>query len=238
MGAQASRQNVGTHSTQNTVSNGSSLNFFNINYFKDAASSGASKLEFSQDPSKFTDPVKDVLEKGIPTLQSPTVEACGYSDRIIQITRGDSTITSQDVANAVVGYGVWPHYLTPEDATAIDKPTQPDTSSNRFYTLESKIWASNSKGWWWKLPDALKDMGIFGQNMYYHFLGRSGYTIHVQCNASKFHQGTLIVAAIPEHQLASASRGNVAAGYNYTHPGEIGRDVGRENREQANNLLS
>ncbi|ECC0065938.1 hypothetical protein FMG24_08710, partial [Campylobacter jejuni] len=118
MGAQVSRQSVGTHSTQNTVSNGSSLNFFNINYFKDAASSGASKLEFSQDPSKFTDPVKDVLEKGIPTLQSPTVEACGYSDRIIQITRGDSTITSQDVANAVVGYGVWPHYLTPEDATA------------------------------------------------------------------------------------------------------------------------
>ncbi|ABO69373.1 polyprotein [rhinovirus A64] len=234
MGAQVSRQNVGTHSTQNSVSNGSSLNFFNINYFKDAASSGASKLEFSQDPSKFTDPVKDVLEKGIPTLQSPTVEACGYSDRIIQITRGDSTITSQDVANAVVGYGVWPHYLTPQDATAIDKPTQPDTSSNRFYTLESKTWASNSKGWWWKLPDALKDMGIFGQNMYYHFLGRAGYTIHVQCNASKFHQGTLIVAAIPEHQLASAHKGNVTTGYNYTHPGESGRDVSVEVRDTAN----
>lgn len=228
MGAQVSRQNVGTHSTQNMVSNGSSLNYFNINYFKDAASSGASKLEFSQDPSKFTDPVKDVLEKGIPTLQSPTVEACGYSDRIIQITRGDSTITSQDVANAVVGYGVWPHYLSPEDATAIDKPTRPDTSSNRFYTLESKIWMSDSKGWWWKLPDALKDMGVFGQNMYYHFLGRSGYTIHVQCNASKFHQGTLIVAAIPEHQLASAEKGNVNTGYNYTHPGETGRDVGKD----------
>ncbi len=227
MGAQVSRQNVGTHSTQNAVSNGSSLNYFNINYFKDAASSGASKLEFSQDPSKFTDPVKDVLEKGIPTLQSPTVEACGYSDRIIQITRGDSTITSQDVANAVVAYGVWPHYLTPQDATAIDKPSQPETSSNRFYTLESKTWDSSSKGWWWKLPDALKDMGIFGQNMYYHFLGRSGYTVHVQCNASKFHQGTLIVAMIPEHQLASARHGNLTAGYNFTHPGENGRNVGQ-----------
>nr|UFT26789.1 polyprotein [rhinovirus A1B] len=228
MGAQVSRQNVGTHSTQNSVSNGSSLNYFNINYFKDAASSGASRLDFSQDPSKFTDPVKDVLEKGIPTLQSPSVEACGYSDRIIQITRGDSTITSQDVANAVVGYGVWPHYLTPQDATAIDKPTQPDTSSNRFYTLESKHWDGNSKGWWWKLPDALKDMGIFGENMYYHFLGRSGYTVHVQCNASKFHQGTLLVAMIPEHQLASAKNGKVTAGYNLTHPGDAGRVVGQQ----------
>lgn len=234
MGAQVSRQNVGTHSTQNSVSNGSSLNYFNINYFKDAASSGASKLEFSQDPSKFTDPVKDVLEKGIPTLQSPTVEACGYSDRIIQITRGDSTITSQDVANAVVGYGVWPHYLTPQDATAIDKPSHPDTSSNRFYTLESKTWSAESKGWWWKLPDALKDMGVFGQNMYYHFLGRSGYTVHVQCNSSKFHQGTLIVAMIPEHQLAAAERGNVTAGYNFTHPGETGRDVGKTERVYQN----
>lgn len=234
MGAQVSRQNVGTHSTQNMVSNGSSLNYFNINYFKDAASSGASKLEFSQDPSKFTDPVKDVLEKGIPTLQSPTVEACGYSDRIMQITRGDSTITSQDVANAVVGYGVWPHYLSAKDATAIDKPTQPDTSSNRFYTLDSKIWKSDSKGWWWKLPDALKEMGIFGENMYYHYLGRSGYTVHVQCNASKFHQGTLLILMIPEHQLANANATSADAGYNYTHPGERGREVGGDRIAHAN----
>nr|UHU35052.1 polyprotein [rhinovirus A78] len=225
MGAQVSRQNVGTHSTQNSVSNGSSLNYFNINYFKDAASSGASRLDFSQDPSKFTDPVKDVLTKGIPTLQSPSVEACGYSDRIIQITRGDSTITSQDIANAVVAYGVWPSYLTAKDASAIDKPTQPDTSSNRFYTLESKNWQSDSKGWWWKLPDALKDMGIFGENMFYHFLGRSGYTVHVQCNASKFHQGTLLVVAIPEHQLAYIGTGNVTVGYKHTHPGESGRII-------------
>nr|QYI87777.1 polyprotein [rhinovirus A31] len=237
MGAQVSRQNVGTHSTQNMVSNGSSLNYFNINYFKDAASSGASRLDFSQDPSKFTDPVKDVLEKGIPTLQSPTIEACGYSDRIIQITRGDSTITSQDVANAVVGYGVWPHYLSAKDATAIDKPTQPDTSSNRFYTLESKVWRQDSKGWWWKLPDALKDMGIFGENMFYHYLGRSGYTVHVQCNASKFHQGTLLVMMIPEHQLANENRTKADAGYNFTHPGEIGREVGNP-RNTHNNLPS
>nr|UJH94720.1 polyprotein [Rhinovirus A] len=230
MGAQVSRQNVGTHSTQNAVTNGSSLNYFNINYFKDAASSGASRLDFSQDPSKFTDPVKDVLEKGIPTLQSPTVEACGYSDRLMQITRGDSTITSQDVANAVVGYGVWPSYLTPDDATAIDKPTQPDTSSNRFYTLDSRTWTSASLGWWWKLPDALKNMGIFGENMFYHFLGRSGYTIHVQCNSSKFHQGLLIVAAIPEHQLASAVSGNVSVGYKHTHPGEQGREISANRR--------
>nr|QXL74846.1 polyprotein [rhinovirus A101] len=231
MGAQVSRQNVGTHSTQNAVSNGSSLNYFNINYFKDAASSGASRLDFSQDPSKFTDPVKDVLTKGIPTLQSPSVEACGYSDRIIQITRGNSTITSQDVANAVVGYGVWPQYLPDDDASAIDKPTHPDTSSNRFYTLDSKEWKNDSKGWWWKLPDALKNMGIFGENLFYHFLGRAGYTVHVQCNASKFHQGALVVAAIPEHQLAYIGSENVSVGYKHTHPGETGRTL----NDRANN---
>nr|ATA62813.1 polyprotein [Human rhinovirus sp.] len=233
MGAQVSRQNVGTHSTQNAVSGGSSLNYFNINYFKDAASSGASRLDFSQDPSKFTDPVKDVLTKGIPTLQSPTVEACGYSDRIIQITRGDTTITSQDIANAVVAYGVWPTYLDSKDATAIDKPTQPDTSTNRFYTLESREWTSDSKGWWWKLPDALKDMGVFGENMFYHSLGRAGYMIHVQCNASKFHSGTLLVVAIPEHQLSYLGTGNVTVGYRHTHPGENGREIAQvENRNE------
>ncbi|EJF8078702.1 capsid protein, partial [Escherichia coli] len=59
-------------------------------------------------------------------------------------------------------------------------------------------------GWWWKFPEALSDMGLFGQNMQYHYLGRAGYTIHVQCNASKFHQGCLLVVCVPEAEMGGA----------------------------------
>nr|8GSD_2 Chain 2, Genome polyprotein [Echovirus E3] len=131
----------------------------------------------------------------------PTVEECGFSDRVRSITLGNSTITTQECANVVVGYGVWPSYLQDNEATAEDQPTQPDVATCRFYTLDSIQWQKESDGWWWKFPEALKNMGLFGQNMEYHYLGRSGYTIHVQCNASKFHQGCLLVVCVPEAEM-------------------------------------
>nr|QWN56617.1 polyprotein [rhinovirus C9] len=224
MGAQVSRQKVGSHDNAINASSGSVVKYFNINYYKDAASSGLSKQDFSQDPSKFTQPVVEALTN--PALMSPSIEACGFSDRLKQITIGDSTITTQDTLNTIVAYGEWPSYLADIDATSVDKPTHPETSADRFYTLDSVQWTSDSKGWWWKLPDALKDMGLFGQNMYYHSMGRSGYIVHVQCNATKFHSGCLMVAVIPEHQLSYIGGDGTNVKYKHTHPGEAGHRIG------------
>ncbi|ABM54526.1 polyprotein [Coxsackievirus A20] len=223
MGAQVSSQKVGAHENTNVATGGSTVNYTTINYYKDSASNAASKQDFSQDPSKFTEPVKDIMLKSAPALNSPNVEACGYSDRVLQLTLGNSTITTQEAANSVVGYGQWPTYLNAKDANPVDQPTEPDVSACRFYTLRSVEWKTESKGWWWKLPDALKDMGLFGQNMYYHYLGRSGYTVHVQCNASKFHQGALGVFAVPEYCLAGDSDvKNSYTTYKNANPGESG----------------
>nr|QMS47692.1 polyprotein [Enterovirus C] len=223
MGAQVSSQKVGAHENTNIATGGSTVNYTTINYYKDSASNAASKQDFSQDPSKFTEPVKDIMLKSAPALNSPNVEACGYSDRVLQLTLGNSTITTQEAANSVVAYGQWPSYLNAKDANPVDQPTEPDVAACRFYTLQSVHWKTESKGWWWKLPDALKDMGLFGQNMYYHYLGRSGYTVHVQCNASKFHQGALGVFAVPEYCLAGDSDvKNSYTTYKNANPGEAG----------------
>nr|WAB71068.1 polyprotein [Coxsackievirus A20] len=223
MGAQVSSQKVGAHENTNVATGGSTVNYTTINYYKDSASNAASKQDFSQDPSKFTEPVKDIMLKSAPALNSPNVEACGYSDRVLQLTLGNSTITTQEAANSVVAYGQWPTYLNAKDANPVDQPTEPDVAACRFYTLQSVHWKTESKGWWWKLPDALKDMGLFGQNMYYHYLGRSGYTVHVQCNASKFHQGALGVFAVPEYCLAGDSDvKNSYTTYKNANPGEAG----------------
>ncbi|EHT9680806.1 hypothetical protein KY177_005340, partial [Escherichia coli] len=155
MGAQVSTQRSGSHETNTVAREGSTINFTNINYYKDSYAASGSKQDYTQDPSKFTQPVMDVLKEMAPPLQSPSAEACGYSDRVAQLTVGNSTITTQEAANIVVGYGEWPNYCPDTDATAVDKPTRPDVSVNRFYTLSTKSWTQNSKGWYWKFPDVL-----------------------------------------------------------------------------------
>lgn len=220
MGAQVSTQKTGAHETGLNASGNSIIHYTNINYYKDAASNSANRQDFTQDPGKFTEPVKDVMIKTLPALNSPTVEECGYSDRVRAITLGNSTITTQECANVVVGYGEWPEYLGDSEATAEDQPTQPDVATCRFYTLDSVQWQNNSPGWWWKFPDALRDMGLFGQNMYYHYLGRAGYTIHVQCNASKFHQGCVLVVCVPEAEMGSAQTTGVV-NYEHISKGEV-----------------
>nr|ACF16830.1 polyprotein [Poliovirus 1] len=223
MGAQVSSQKVGAHENSNRAYGGSTINYTTINYYRDSASNAASKQDFAQDPSKFTEPIKDVLIKTSPMLNSPNIEACGYSDRVLQLTLGNSTITTQEAANSVVAYGRWPEYLRDSEANPVDQPTEPDVAACRFYTLDTVSWTKESRGWWWKLPDALRDMGLFGQNMYYHYLGRSGYTVHVQCNASKFHQGALGVFAVPEMCLAGDSNTtNIYTSYQNANPGERG----------------
>ncbi|AAC63944.2 polyprotein precursor [Echovirus E1] len=220
MGAQVSTQKTGAHETSLSATGNSIIHYTNINYYKDAASNSANRQDFTQDPGKFTEPMKDVMIKTLPALNSPTVEECGYSDRVRSITLGNSTITTQECANVVVGYGEWPEYLSDNEATAEDQPTQPDVATCRFYTLDSVQWENGSPGWWWKFPDALRDMGLFGQNMYYHYLGRAGYTIHVQCNASKFHQGCILVVCVPEAEMGSAQTSGVV-NYEHISKGEI-----------------
>nr|NP_740446.1 VP2 [Enterovirus E] len=149
---------------------------------------------------------------------SPSAEACGYSDRVAQLTLGNSTITTQEAANICVAYGCWPAKLSDTDATSVDKPTEPGVSAERFYTLRSKPWQADSKGWYWKLPDALNNTGMFGQNAQFHYIYRGGWAVHVQCNATKFHQGTLLVLAIPEHQIATQEQ----PAFDRTMPGSEG----------------
>nr|QOI17234.1 polyprotein [enterovirus A122] len=229
MGAQVSTQNTHPYEDANMAVGGSTINYTTINYYKESYASSATKQDFSQDPSKFTQPVVDMIKESSVPLKSPSAEACGYSDRVAQLTLGNSTITTQEAANITVGYGEWPEFCSDTDATAVDKPTRPDVSVNRFYTLSAKLWSTTSKGWYWKFPDVLTETGVFGQNAQYHYLYRSGFCIHVQCNASKFHQGTLLVVAIPEFTVARSDNATDPSkakhpSYEAAQPGKIGKE--------------
>ncbi|AAM00276.1 polyprotein [enterovirus G2] len=221
MGAQVSKNTAGSHTTGTYATGGSNIHYTNINYYSHSASASQNKQDLAQDPTKFTQPVVDVMKEAAVPLKSPSAEACGYSDRVAQLTMGNSTITTQEAANITVAYGEWPSYLSDLDATAVDKTTKPGVACDRFYTLPSKKWEQNSIGWEWKLPDALTELGVFGQNSQYHFLSRCGWAIHVQANATRFHQGCLLVVAVPEHQLGS----KLNPEFGTTMPGKEGRNL-------------
>lgn len=181
---------------------------YQINYYGSDYCDSHTNPSLQMDPAAFTKPVADSI-MGV-AFKSPKVEEIGFSDRILQITSGNSTITTQEAANAVVAYGVWPDY---NDAcgAAVDKPTRPGPAVDRFYTLDSVQW-SNSEIYLFPLPGSLTNLGMFGQNCFYHYLWSGGFAVHVQVNASKFHQGLLMVVAIPEAQ----NKGNDSPFSNYT----------------------
>lgn len=171
-------------------------NVYQINYYGSDYCGSSSQPTASVDPTPFTKPLADSF-RGV-AFKCPTVEETGYSDRIQQLTAGNSTLTTQEAANAVVAYGKWPKY---EDTrgVAVDKPTQPGSGTDRFYTLDSYTW-TNKETFSIPLPGALTDLGVFGQNCEYHYLWNGGFAVHVQINSTKFHQGLMMVVAIPEAQ--------------------------------------
>ncbi|AIF74261.1 polyprotein [diresapivirus B1] len=137
----------------------------------------------------------------IPKLLDPTVEEMGYSDRLLQLTKGNSTVTTQEAADALVAYGEYPSKHTTGEA--IDMETYPGVAVERFYVIGTYEWtnvlAINSY-WSFPLPKTIANTGIFGQNLSFHYLYKSGFVVHVQVNASKFHSGCLIACMVPENE--------------------------------------
>lgn len=199
LGVAASKTSSGNkHQVANAGGNITQINYYGSDY-----SQAHAAAQNNMDPEKFTKPLADIAN-GV-ALKSPTVEELGYSDRIMQITAGNSTITTQEAVNAVVAYGAWPKHEVGV-GEAIDKQSNPGPACDRFYTLDSWSWTTTHLGMGYELPGALADLGVFGQNCTYHFLMRSGFCVHVQLNASKFHQGMMMVVAIPECQSSSGER--------------------------------
>ncbi|AVX29479.1 polyprotein [rabovirus C1] len=187
---------------QGSYTNGNNNLTYQVNYYGHDYASASSGATTQMDPSAFTKPMADILAG--PALKSPTVEECGYSDRIVQLTMGNSTITTQEAANAVVAYGEWPEFCDGL-GEAIDRSTVPGPAVDRFYTLDSISWTQSFPGACYRFPLCLSELGMFGQNVQYHYLMRSGFIVHVQANATKFHQGMLMVVAIPECEFEDST---------------------------------
>uniref|UniRef100_A0AAU7PJ66 Genome polyprotein n=1 Tax=Duck sapelovirus TaxID=3163392 RepID=A0AAU7PJ66_9PICO len=219
--------------TSATATGGSHIT--TVNYYGAQYAQAYNPSSQSMDPAQFTEPMASLTSAatGIPMLQNPSAEECGYSDRVMQLTSGNSTLITQEAAaGALIAYGRWPGD-TDYSGAAVDLPTRPGPSCDRWYTEDTFYWtktgisvtagqASNGHIVCGGLPGVLIKQGVFGQNCVYHYLWRGGFAVHVQCNASKFHQGMLMVVAIPELEMKQMEPDFFYAWTSYTsNPGVV-----------------
>nr|QUS52757.1 polyprotein [Mute swan feces associated sapelovirus 3] len=203
-----------TGTTSNSAEQGSSIVTNYINYYGQEYCMANNPSQQTMDPGQFTQPLTSLASgfSPLPALNSPSVEACGYSDRLMELVAGNSSIITQEAASgAVVAYGRWPK--SGEAQSSVDLATRPGASVDRFYTLDAMYWSAggitvNSDGNSAScgqivsipLPGALTNLGAFGQMCQLHYCWRGGFVVHIQANASEFHSGCLLVVAVPECQ--------------------------------------
>nr|AAM00275.1 capsid protein VP4 [Porcine enterovirus 9] len=70
MGMQMSKNTAGSHTTVTQASGGSHINYTNINYYSHSASASQNKQDITQDPSKFTQPVVDMMKEAAVPVRS------------------------------------------------------------------------------------------------------------------------------------------------------------------------
>nr|QXV86601.1 polyprotein [Sapelovirus sp.] len=196
---QVNSNQTGNHATETTA--GGNVNVFN--YYGSNYTPAYNPTQMSMDPNQFGNAVGTAAGSAASFLSSPSLETLGqdYSDRVSMWVAGNSAIITQEsVGGMMMAYGSIPSYLDSQQNT-VDLPTRPGPSCDRLYTLESVQWSSTSDRWVLPFPGCLVDMGVFGQNLQFHYLYRSGFMAHVQVNATQFHGGCLIVAIVPECQV-------------------------------------
>lgn len=211
-GMNVERQGQGTStqaSSGNLTATGHSQITFNVygSNYANPTSTSSQAQGFGGD--KMIGAAVDALKVFKPVLKAPDVEENGYSDRLFQVIAGNTGVTTQEAAaGAMVAYGEYPKYFDHPGFTN-DPGTRPGPSCDRFYEIGTGTWnVADVTGdiiVSLPLPYALQDLGVFGQNLTFHAMYNCGWCLHVQCNASRFHQGCLGVFFVPGGPTESAS---------------------------------
>nr|ABE77395.1 polyprotein [Encephalomyocarditis virus] len=136
-----------------------------------------------------------------------TEEMENLSDRVSQDTAGNTVTNTQSTVGRLVGYGAVHDGEHP--ASCADTASEKILAVERYYTFKVNDWTSTQKPFEYiriPLPHVLsgEDGGVFGAALRRHYLVKTGWRVQVQCNASQFHAGSLLVFMAPEYPTLDA----------------------------------
>nr|ANJ20933.1 polyprotein [Erbovirus A] len=160
-----------------------------------------------------TNPFSSILDilgtaGSLALLDQETEDVTRQPDRIVTVLDGNTSRTTQSSVGILRGYNYKPGKHT-APSSAQDKPSRAEQSVERGFTFKLTKW-ENSRHVWDHLtiplpmcPGLLKVSGMYRSFVETHYLIKNGWKVQVQCNASQFHSGCLLVVMVPEYVATS-----------------------------------
>lgn len=141
-------------------------------------------------------------------LDQNTEEMENLSDRVDSDKAGNTATNTQSTVGRLHGYGM--RHKGKHPASCADVATDKVLAAERYYTIDLATWTTSQTSFSHiriPLPHVLagEDGGVFGSTLRRHYLCKCGWRVQVQCNASQFHAGSLLVFMAPEFYTGSIS---------------------------------
>lgn len=133
-------------------------------------------------------------------MDQNTEETTNLSDRIKTQTLAMTAINTQSSVGILRAYSKAPEGSHPSSCSDISTDKTPATE--RFFTFPLATWESTTPSFAYQtftpFLRLMDDPNMFASTSKRHFLHKTGWSVQVQCNASQFHAGSLLVCMIPE----------------------------------------
>ncbi|AWK02669.1 polyprotein [Suncus murinus picornavirus] len=174
-------------------------------------------------------------------MDQETEETTNLGDRILNERVANTAINSQQSVGRLVAYSTTSDPSPPSSCS--DEPTRGSPGSERFYTYKLANWTTTQRPF-----EAItftperrlnNDSTLFGKTQRQHYLTKTGWRAQVQCNASPFHSGSLLVCFIPEFEKVDRITNNspgVVGMWNNKTPANV-RKYGEDFKTWTNTLF-
>lgn len=141
-------------------------------------------------------------------MDQNTEEMTNLSDRVSSDTAGNTATNTQSTVGRLFGFGQ--RHKGKHPASCADTATDKVLAAERYYTIKLASWTKTEESFDHirvPLPHALagENGGVFSSTLRRHYLCKCGWRIQVQCNASQFHAGSLLVFMAPEFDTSNHS---------------------------------
>nr|WPV63311.1 MAG: polyprotein [Jingmen bat picornavirus 4] len=155
-------------------------------------------------------------------LDQNTEETTNLSDRINTQTLAMTAVNTQS------SVGILQAYSTPADedspTSCSDVPSAATPATERYFTFPLATWGTTQAAFQYVTFTPFKrlweDENLYSATAKRHFLHKNGWSVQVQCNASQFHSGSLLVFMAPEFLKAKINRGTSGQLIQYQDPGK------------------
>lgn len=210
-GANSSKPSNNNSSNEGTIVN----NYYANNYYGSIDASGQS---MGSKPESSLGSLVDSFGSiaGAMLLDQDTEETTNLSDRIITEKVSNTAINTQSTVGRMVGYGVR-QSVTPI-MSASDDPSEPTRATERFFSFRLTDWTTSQTPFQFQTFTPVHRLtelkSVIKTNFDAHTFYKTGWRVQVQCNASQFHSGSLLVFFAPEFlkaKLTAAENGKYTA---------------------------